>query len=317
MSTITPESTCDRRGVTVASAGIVLRADPAGGQRFKGHAAVFNSRTAIGNPLTWGFYEEIADGAFTKTLAEGDARMLIDHSSYHVVSRVSAGTLELAQDRRGLAVDSALDQEVTYVADLVRNLDNENITGMSFGFYVIKDEWWTEEVELSDGNSAEVEVRRLLELRLVEVSAVTFPAYEDTDAGLRDRVRAEDEVAAVRSALGRRTGGRALLEARSLFCPGLAPARDAAAPAEPAGPPTPDDAGPPAEPGTEPGSEPGTETPGTAPGADPTEEPVDTTPAGETDEAHDDGGEPAETTPPTDADRAHARMRSLRALIPT
>src|SRR5690606_11205460 len=48
-------------------------------RRFTGHAAVFNSRTAIGNPLKWGWYEEIATGAFDKTLAEGDARFLVDH----------------------------------------------------------------------------------------------------------------------------------------------------------------------------------------------------------------------------------------------
>jgi hypothetical protein len=40
--------------------------------RFVGHAAVFDVRTAIGNPLRWGFYEEIAPGAFTKTLSKGD-----------------------------------------------------------------------------------------------------------------------------------------------------------------------------------------------------------------------------------------------------
>lgn len=175
----------ERRGLTLAAAGCQIRADGAGGERFTGHAAVFDSRTAIGNPLTWGFYEEIAPGAFTKTLSEGDARMLIDHDSYYVVSRVSADTLTLAQDKVGLAVDSALDSGLSYVSDLKVNLTNRNITGMSFGFYVVKDEWDIETVELSDGNTADVEVRRILEVRLIEVSAVTFPAYEETDAGLR------------------------------------------------------------------------------------------------------------------------------------
>lgn len=176
----------ERRGLTLAAAGCEIRADGDGGaQRFVGHAAVFNVRTAIGNPLTWGFYEEFAPGACTKTLMEGDARFLIDHDSYYVVSRVSAGTLHLAQDKVGLAVDSALDPDLSYVGDLMVNLRIKNITGMSVGFYVVKDEWTTETVETSDGQSAEVEVRRILEVKLVEVSAVTFPAYEETDAGLR------------------------------------------------------------------------------------------------------------------------------------
>lgn len=175
----------ERRGLTLAAAGCEVRADGDGNERFVGHAAVFNSRTAIGNPLTWGFYEEIAPGAFTKTISEGDARMLIDHDSYYVVSRVSADTLVLAQDSVGLAVDSALDADLSYVADLKANLRNGNITGMSFGFYVVKDRWETETVETSDGQSAEVEIRTILEVKLIEVSAVTFPAYEETDAGLR------------------------------------------------------------------------------------------------------------------------------------
>src|SRR5690349_6250065 len=109
----------ERRGLTLSDARVEVRADEDGANpRFGGHAAVFDSRTAIGNPLTWGFYEEIAAGAFTKTLQEGDARFLIDHDSYYVVARVSADTLELAQDKVGLKVDAALDTELSYVRDL-------------------------------------------------------------------------------------------------------------------------------------------------------------------------------------------------------
>lgn len=176
----------ERRGLTLAAASIaVTRADDDSPPRFTGHAAVFNTRTAIGNPLTWGFYEEIAPGAFTKTLSEGDARMLIDHDSYYVVSRVSADTLRLAQDKTGLAVESDLDTGLSYVGDLIANLRNGNITGMSFGFYVVKADWETETIETSDGHEAEVDIRIIREVKLIEVSAVTFPAYEETDAGLR------------------------------------------------------------------------------------------------------------------------------------
>ncbi len=202
----------ERRGITLAAAGCEIRADDAGTERFFGHAAVFDQRTAIGNPLRWGFYEEVAPGAFTKTIAEGDARMLIDHDSYYVVSRVSAGTLDLAADKIGLAVDSALDTELTYVNDLKANLRNKNVTGMSFGFYVVKDEWFTETVETSDGQTAEVEVRRILEVRLIEVSSCTFPAYEQTDAGLR---------ATVRTAL-RRRGDADAIRRRTQYLPELA-----------------------------------------------------------------------------------------------
>jgi HK97 family phage prohead protease len=163
----------------------LVRADDDEPARFVGHAAVFNSRTAIGNPLRWGWYEEIADTAFDKTLQEADVRFLVDHDTRMLVARTSAGDLSLAKDDVGLAVDAELDTELSYVRDLVRNLDKRRITGMSFGFYIVRDEWTSETVETNDGQSVEVEVRRITEVRLLEVSAVTFPAYEETDAGLR------------------------------------------------------------------------------------------------------------------------------------
>lgn len=175
----------ERRGYALGETDFQLRKTSDGPPVFTGHAAVFDVRTAIGNPLTWGFYEEIAPGAFTKTLQEGDARFLVDHDTSLLVARVSADDLRLAQDKVGLAVEADLDVELSYVKDLVRNLDKRRITGMSFGFQVLKDDWTTEEVSTSDGQVAEVEVRRIFEVRLFEVSAVTFPAYEETDAALR------------------------------------------------------------------------------------------------------------------------------------
>jgi hypothetical protein len=213
----------ERRDLSLAVAGVEVRADDDGNERFVGHAAVFDQRTAIGNPLRWGWYEEVAPGAFTKTLSEGDARMLIDHDSYYVVSRVSADTLTLAQDKVGLAVDSALDTDLSYVSDLKVNLRNKNITGMSFGFYVVKDEWFTETVETSDGQTAEVEVRRILEVRLIEVSAVSFPAYEQTDAGLRSTVET----------VLRHRGDAEAIRRRTQYLPELAELLDDVAASEP------------------------------------------------------------------------------------
>lgn len=195
----------ERRGLNLSDANIEIRTPENAESRFFGYGAVFNTRTAIGNPLRWGFYEEVAPGTFTKTIAEGDQRMLIDHDSYYVVSRVSANTLYLAQDARGLTVDSALDEELSYVKDLKANLRNGNITGMSFGFQVVNDDWADEEVELSDGNSATVEVRTIREVKLFETSPVTFPAYEETTAGLRHSLvpallRRGDQAAIARAA---------------------------------------------------------------------------------------------------------------------
>ncbi|WP_262058525.1 HK97 family phage prohead protease [Streptomyces sp. STR69] len=211
MRTLTRTTTEERRRLPLSTADVMIRAveGDTADERFRGYAAKFNSRTAIGNPLRWGFYEEIAPGAFTKTLQEGDARFLVDHDSYYVVSRVTAGTLALAEDAVGLPVDSALDTALSYVNDLKANVRNGNITGMSFGFYVLKDQWSVETIDTSEG-PVEVEVRRILEVRLIEVSAVTFPAYEDTEA----------ELASVASALVSR-GDQAAIEKRAAFRPEL------------------------------------------------------------------------------------------------
>jgi HK97 family phage prohead protease len=215
------------RALSDVDARVIRAADDSSPQRFVGHAAVFNSRTAIGNPLSWwGWYEEVADGAFDKTLDEGDARFLVDHDTRMLVARVSAGDLRLNTDDIGLAVDADLDDQLSYVRDLARNLEKRRVTGMSFGFYVVRDEWTTIEVEAEVGGrteSVEVDLRRLTELRLLEVSAVTFPAYEDTDAGLRAMT---DEVRAARGCPARRPDASA------------APDGGNSAPEEPAGSPT-------------------------------------------------------------------------------
>jgi phage head maturation protease len=70
---------------------------------------------------------------------------------------------------------------------------------MSFGFTVEKDEWST-----ANG----VDTRELIEVRLFDVSPVTFPAYTQTDVGVRAherykaelRQKAEDDSQAARKA---------------------------------------------------------------------------------------------------------------------
>lgn len=177
----------ERRNVSLADASVDITGDgDAPGRTFVGYSSVFNRRTAIGNPLKGGFLEVIAPGAFTKTIAEADQRMLLDHNPYYVVARRSAGTLHQTQDTFGLLVRAQLDMDLSYVRDLAANLRNGNLTGMSIGFRVPEgqDEWTTTEMDTRDGTT-EVELRTIRALALIENSAVSFPAYTDTTAGLR------------------------------------------------------------------------------------------------------------------------------------
>lgn len=143
---------------------------------FKGHAAVFNSVTQIGGKR-WGWREQIGEGAFAKTIKEADVRFLINHNPDLVLARTLSNTLRLSEDNTGLATDADL-ARTSYGEDLAISLERGDVTQMSFAFRVVKEEW-------EEGDDDELPLRTLKEVELFDVSAVTYPAYNDTDAGLR------------------------------------------------------------------------------------------------------------------------------------
>lgn len=162
-----------------------LRVEEPDGQRpprIVGHAAVFDRRSEplmqLGNEV---LVEEIAPGAFTKTIREADIRALINHDPNLVLGRNRAGTLSLAEDDRGLAV--TIEPPDTQAArDLIALMRRGDVNQMSFAFQPIKQSWVREDDE---ARGVTTHVRRLHEVRLFDVSVVTFPAYPDTDAQAR------------------------------------------------------------------------------------------------------------------------------------
>lgn len=143
---------------------------------FKGHAAVFGQRAWIG-PKDFGFWEIIQAGAFSRAANEDDVRFLFNHDESKVLARTAAGTLALREDRNGLAVEADM-APTSYAADLAVLLERGDVSQMSFGFSVAKESWET----LDDGS----ELRTIEQVDpLFDVSAVTFPAYEGTDAAMR------------------------------------------------------------------------------------------------------------------------------------
>lgn len=144
------------------------------GNKLVGYAAVFNSPAQIGN--SW---EVIRKGAFTKTIQESDIRALWNHDSNYVLGRVKADTLSLLEDDHGLKVEIILPN--TQIAnDLRESVRRGDISQMSFGFYVVKQNWTT----MPDDNTQTL--REILECQLFDVSPVTYPAYEDTEINLRN-----------------------------------------------------------------------------------------------------------------------------------
>lgn len=145
---------------------------------FRGYAAKFNKRTQIG-PKAYGFQEQIAPGAFRKAVNENDVRFLINHDPNLVLARNRAGTLRIAEDGTGLTVDADL-APTSYGRDLAISLERGDVSQMSFAFTVVAEQDETWEV-LEDGTR----LRTINQAQLWDVSAVTFPAYEDTTASLR------------------------------------------------------------------------------------------------------------------------------------
>lgn len=136
-----------------------------------GHAAVFNQVADLG-----GFNEICAPGAFSKSIGADDIRALFNHDPNYVLGRNKAGTLKLSEDAQGLAVDIT-PPDTQFARDLAVSIERGDVTQMSFGFETIADEWMK--------NAAGEYTRTLVEVKLWDVSPVTFPAYQQTDIAAR------------------------------------------------------------------------------------------------------------------------------------
>ena len=140
------------------------------GMSFTGYAIRYNAKS---EPLP--FREVIAPGAVTRSLkSRNEIKAFVNHDTNLVLGSTRAGTLRLSDDERGVLSEIDL-PETTYGRDLSVSIQRGDVTGMSFGFSVVKDKW-----------SEAYSERTIHELRLHEVSVVTgFPAYRQTTAAVR------------------------------------------------------------------------------------------------------------------------------------
>ena len=135
-----------------------------------GYGSVFNT---LSNELG-GFREIIAEGAFDGRLND-DVRFLINHDGLPL-ARTTNGTLRLTTDERGLKYEAQV-ANTSLGRDLIELMRNGTINQSSFAFVVEDDSW-----EVRDG----VNVRTINKVsRLYDVSAVTYPAYEEASVALR------------------------------------------------------------------------------------------------------------------------------------
>jgi hypothetical protein len=120
-----------------------------------------------------GFREIVRPQAINRTMREHtDVVALVGHDANMPLGRISAGTLTLAPDVRGVRATVEADERVSFAADVARIIARKDAPGGSFAFIVIDDAW-----SLRDG----LPFRELLDFHLREVSlAVSFPAYPAT-----------------------------------------------------------------------------------------------------------------------------------------
>ena len=135
-----------------------------------GLAARFNSQS---EPLG-GYTETVMPGAFRKSLAAGaNIVCLVDHQQSQALGRTSSGTLRVWEDAVGLRFECNVSDSQPG-RDAMVNIERGDLHQCSFAFLVEKDgERWTL------GPDGDVR-RELTNVSLHDVSAVGFPAYEET-----------------------------------------------------------------------------------------------------------------------------------------
>lgn len=148
------------------------------GNFVEGTAIVFDKRTNLGE-----FDEVISKDALSKTDLK-DVRFLVNHNTDMIPLARSRNnnensTMQMTVEEDGLKVRVNLDTEKnTEAKNLYSAIQRGDVSGMSFMFTVRGDKWEDLETEHPTRVITDIE-------KVYEVSAVTFPAYEQTDISAR------------------------------------------------------------------------------------------------------------------------------------
>lgn len=152
-----------------------------------GYAAVFDTPAELFGE----FVEVIRHGAFARSIKEDDVRALWNHNSDFVLGRTANGTLSLAEDEHGLAVEIT-PPDTQFARDRIEDIEKKYVDQMSFGFSPVEENW----AATDEGQP----MRELLDVTLVDVSPCAFPAYPETSVAVRSRI--QEELRAVSSSTG-------------------------------------------------------------------------------------------------------------------
>jgi HK97 family phage prohead protease len=163
------------------------------GSIITGRPIVYNSRTDLG------YYDEIIESGALNNTDLTDVRFLVNHDTSKIPlarSRRNNGnsTMLLTVDDLGMGIRVNLDTENNAEArSLYSAVSRGDISGMSFMFGIRGEEW--------DNLDSDHPTRRIKDIStVVEVSAVTFPAYESTSIYARSKEALDNARSALESA---------------------------------------------------------------------------------------------------------------------
>lgn len=158
-----------------------------------GRPIVYNSKTDLG------YFDEIIERGALDGADLRDVRFLVNHDISKIPlarSRNNNGnsTMHLMVDEQGMEIRVNLDVKNNSDArNLYSAIERGDISGMSFMFS-IDDEEWTE----LESEHPTRHIKRIS--NVVEVSAVTFPAYNDTEISVRNKEALESAKLALENA---------------------------------------------------------------------------------------------------------------------
>lgn len=148
------------------------------GNILTGRPIVYDQRTDLG------WYDEIIEQGALMDTDLRDVRFLVNHNTDMIPLARSRNnnansTMQMSIDEEGMLIRVDLDVENNSEAkNLYSAVERGDIDGMSFMFTVDGDKW--------DDIESDHPVRTITSIsRVMEVSAVTFPAYEQTSISAR------------------------------------------------------------------------------------------------------------------------------------
>lgn len=172
----------------------IRKSEESEGMTLKGIPIVFNQSTDIG-----GLWEESIDPGAIDEETLRDVRLLVNHDFNGIPLARSRrntknSTMRLSIESDGVTMEADLDEKNPKAVELYSAVERGDVSGMSFAFLVDGDRW-----ENLDSDYPKRTITHISEI--LEVSAVTWPAYEQTSISSRSLESGKESLADARKAL--------------------------------------------------------------------------------------------------------------------